>query len=172
MSIVSDPFSLLGSSCDSSFYEVTYGGWVWVHVGKCVCVCNTVNETLEKIFELFDSTKYIYYNFIEKNPYFHWRPLCTIFLFLLPGESGARLKMYASLAGMDPPLPHCPKSWISHWRFFLSAGLLLSSLSLLIFWDGFSAARGLLFCALSLCLSLILKVWGLSLITSLLIPPQ
>lgn len=46
-----------------------------------VCVCNTVNETLEKIFELFDSTKYIYYNFIEKNPYFHRRPYVLYFCF-------------------------------------------------------------------------------------------
>lgn len=52
-------------------------------VGECeciglmcvyVCVCNTVNETLDTIFELFDSREYIYHNFTEKNPYFHRRP--------------------------------------------------------------------------------------------------
>lgn len=116
--IVSDPLSLLGRSCDSSFYEVTCGGWVWVHwayVCVRVCVCNTVNETLDTIFELFDSREYIYYNFMEKNPYFHRRPLCTIFLFLFPGDSGARLKMCAFLV-----------VWVPRYRTLLRAEFCVS----------------------------------------------
>jgi len=85
--IASDPLSLLGSSCDSSFYEVTYGGWVWVHVGRCicvcmcVCVCNTVNETLDKIFELFDSKRKFIIILQRKIPTFIEDPYVRFFRF-------------------------------------------------------------------------------------------
>ena len=56
-------------------------GQMYVCVYVCVCACNTVNETLDKIFELFDSKRKFIIILHRKIPTFIEDPYVRFFCF-------------------------------------------------------------------------------------------